>query len=305
MRKSYRWVWGITLALLVAVLVMPAGLVAAEAEPPSISDVQVSVFPEFDDPRLLIMIEGRVDGVTPPATVRFLVPDSAEMYSAGSKDAQNNYLNPTGGPPRREPSEILGWDEISYEVVTDVFRVEYYAPLIIGSPDKTIGYDFHTRYDINGLNIAVQEPLKSSNFRVLPESSAKGSDFGMNVFLYNYDSIKAGETLRFDISYTKSDPNPSMDNAPVSGNPSAPVSTGGGGGDAGLITGGITGGLLIVALIAYLLFGRAGSRKPARARAASRSAAQAKAKASTKYCRQCGRQIEKSARFCQYCGAGQ
>lgn len=303
MRRSYRLVWGITLALLVAVLVTPAGLVAAEAEPTSVSDVRVSVFPEFDDPRLLIMIQGTVDGVTPPATVRFLVPDSAEMYSAGSMDAQGNYDNPTGGPPRREPSEILGWDEISYEVVTPIFRVEYYAPLIIGSPDKTISYDFYTRYDINGLDISVQEPSNSRNFRVLPESSAKSTEFGLNVLLYDYDSLPAGDALRFDISYTRSDPNPSLDSAPLNSAPAAPVSTGGG--DAGLITGGITGGLLIVALIAYLLFGRGGNRKPARARAASRGAAQAKAKSATKYCRQCGRQIEKSARFCQYCGAAQ
>jgi hypothetical protein len=303
MKRTHRLVFGIILTLLAAALVMPAGLVAAEAEPPSISDVQVSVFPEFDDPRLLVMIQGRIDGVTPPATVRFLVPDSAEMYSAGSKDAQDNYLNPTGGPPRREPSEILGWDEISYEVVTNVFRVEYYAPLIVGSPDKTISYDFYTRYDINGLDIAVQEPRNSSNFNVLPASASKGTEFGLNAWFYAYDSLKAGDALRFDVSYTKSDPNPSMDSAPTGGTPTAPVSTGGG--DAGLITGGITGGLLIVALIAYMLFGRAGNRKPARARAASRDAAQAKAKASTKYCRQCGRQIEKSSRFCQYCGSAQ
>jgi hypothetical protein len=304
MKRTHRLVFGIILALLAAALVMPAGLVAAEAEPPSISDVQVWVFPEFDDPRLLVMIQGRVDGLTPPATVRFLVPDSAEMYSAGSKDAQDNYLNPSGGPPRREPSEISGWDEISYEVVTNVFRVEYYAPLIVGSPDKTITYDFYTRYDIDGLSISVQEPRNSSDFSILPDSSARGSEFGLDVWRYNYDSLKAGDALRFDVSYTRSDPNPSMDGAPVGSTPTAPVSTGGGG-DAGLITGGITGGLLIVALIAYLLFGRAGTRKPARARAASRGAAQAKAKASTKYCRQCGRQIEKSARFCQYCGSAQ
>jgi hypothetical protein len=304
MKRTHRLVLIITLAMLVVTLALPAGIVAAEAEPEGIKDVQVWVLPEFDDPRLLIMMEGELVGVPPPATVRFLVPDSAEMYSAGSKDAQDQYLNPSGEGPRREPSEIPGWDEISYEVVTDTFRVEYYAPLILGSPDKTIAYDFYTRYDVANLNVTIGEPRNSSDYVVVPESDAKTTAFNLNAQVFAYRDIAAGDVRHFDISYTKSDPNPSVSDAPTSTPPSGgtPSPSGGGGGDAGLITGGITGGLMIVALLAYMLFGRR-KRKPSRTRAAKSSAV--KTKAAVKYCRQCGRQIEKSARFCQYCGAGQ
>jgi len=301
MKKTRRLVLIVTLALLAVALALPAGIVVAEAEPEALSDVQLWVLPEYDDPRLLVMIQGSVVGATPPTTIRFLVPDSAEMYSAGSKDAQDNY---TGGPPRREASEIPGWDEISYELTTGIFRVEYYAPLILGNPDKTISYDFHTRYDISNLNVIVQEPRTSKDYVVSPASASKTTAFGMDAHAYFYSDLKAGDVQHFDISYTKSDPDPSVSNAPTSGNPSGGTPSGGsptGGGGAGAITGGITGGLMVVALIAYMLFGRGGKRKPAR----TRSSRTPRTRPAGKYCRQCGRQIEKSARYCQYCGSGQ
>ena len=46
------------------------------------------IYPEYDEPSLLIMLEGKITGANPPVQVRFLVPSTAEMYSAGSKDAQ-------------------------------------------------------------------------------------------------------------------------------------------------------------------------------------------------------------------------
>ena len=77
-------------------------LVSAQDEnvPTGFQNVQLWVNPEYDDPRLLVMLEGQIVGTQPPAEVRFLVPSAAEMYSAGSMDAQGRY---SGGPPRYCP----------------------------------------------------------------------------------------------------------------------------------------------------------------------------------------------------------
>ncbi len=121
-KTTYRF-----LSLLVAISLLfitadiPLALAQTENEPDGFKNVTLWIYPEFDDPRLLVMLEGQIVGVQVPATVRFLVPSAAEMYSAGSMNAQGQY---SGGPPRREPSAIAGWDEISYEVTTDTFRIE-------------------------------------------------------------------------------------------------------------------------------------------------------------------------------------
>ncbi|MFC1987592.1 hypothetical protein ACFLVH_03510 [Chloroflexota bacterium] len=54
-------------------------LVSAQNEnvPTGFQNVHLWVNPEYDDPRLLIMLEGQIVGTQPPAEVRFLVPSTA------------------------------------------------------------------------------------------------------------------------------------------------------------------------------------------------------------------------------------
>ena len=158
------------LAILSAVFLMTAGsgntpaLAQDEAGVTGFQNVQLWVYPEFDDPRLLVMMEGQIVGAEAPVEVRFLVPSAAEMYSAGSMDAEGQY---SGGPPARQASSEPGWDEISYTVTTDTFRVEYYDPVITDQPDKLINYEFRTLYPVSGLTITFQEPKNATRGTIM------------------------------------------------------------------------------------------------------------------------------------------
>ncbi len=258
----------------------------AQAEPTSFQNVHLWIYPEYDDPRLLVMLQGTVDSVNIPATVRFLVPFSAEMYSAGSIDAQGKY---SGGPPRRQASSILGWDEISYEVTTDTFRVEYYANSIIGPVNKTISFDFYTLYPISGLIVEIQEPRTSSNFSVSLGNGTKTSDQGLAYNIYDYPSLDTAQPLHIDISYTKSDPRPSL------------TITGGNSNKLPLIVG-IVVGLCVLAVALWFYMSRPGRRKAPKQ--AGRPRSQAKGtKQPDKFCIHCGYRLERSHRFCPNCGA--
>ncbi len=79
---------------------------AQSKEPTGFKNVTLWINPEYDDPRLLVMLEGKIVGVDAPAQVRFLVPAAAQMFSAGSKDAQGKY---SGGPPSRRRGN--GWSQ--------------------------------------------------------------------------------------------------------------------------------------------------------------------------------------------------
>jgi len=194
-----------------ALLTVPAGnsVVFAQDEPAmQYTNVNLWVNPEYDDPRLLVMLQGQIESVEAPATVSFLVPYTAEMYSAGSIDIAGNY---SGGPPDRKVSDIPGWDEISYTVTSNTFRVEYYDSIIVGQPDKTISYEFRWLYPISNLQVLVQQPTRASNFTVEPPGSAARDSEGFTIFTYSYATLDTSQPpLDFNISYTKADSTPSL-----------------------------------------------------------------------------------------------
>ena len=262
-----------------------------ENEPTGFENVQLWVFPEYDDPRLLVMLEGQIMGTEPPAEVRFLVPSAAAMYSAGSKDAQGQY---TGGPPQREPSSIPGWDEISYEVQTDTFRVEYYDPIIIGQPDKSISYEFRWLYPISALQVIVQEPRTATNYSVSPAGNTFVDNQGFTSYLYNYFDLDTEAPLQFYITYTKSDTRPSL----------AIVDTGTAGSLLTVVVI-IVVGIVVVGVFLWVRKSRPRTRAERRQLARNTTArrpADNQEQPKARFCSQCGKPIEGSHKFCPHCG---
>jgi hypothetical protein len=257
-------------------------------EPTGLSNVALWIYPEYDDPRLLVMMEGRITGTSAPAQIRFLVPSAAEMYSAGSIDSQGKY---SGGPPDRKASSTSGWDEISYTVTTDIFRMEYYDPVIPAVTDKSFSYDFRSLYPISDLKVIVQVPTKATNFSVVPEG-VKTTEGSFAVYTYSLVSPNLDEALHFDISYSKSDPNPSIGTSTSAGNP---------GGSAKLnilwpIIG-IAGLLIIVIMVLWYMKSR-NKVIPAKSSAAVSSK---NAKQRSKFCSQCGKRLDYPSKYCPYC----
>lgn len=199
-------------AIVIWALVMGGGSASpavAQVQSFVFKDVKFFVYPEHDDmlnlgaPSLLVMIDGEIEGLEPPVTVRFLVPSSALMYSAGS-GPRANYV---GGPPDRKASGINGWDEISYTLETNIFVVEYYVPIIDTQP-RIFSGDFIPLYPIDGLVADVMQPRETVNFSVQPSTApANQLEFtdsqGFNHKQYTYDSLASREVLGFSLSYAK------------------------------------------------------------------------------------------------------
>ncbi|MDZ4246605.1 MAG: hypothetical protein U1D67_05740 [Dehalococcoidia bacterium] len=273
----------------------PLVLAQNETEPAGFKNVRLWLYPEYDDPRLLVMMEGKIVGAEPPAKVKFLVPSGAEMYSAGSMDAQGRY---SGGPPARKPSSVPGWDEISYLVTSDTFRVEYYDSVIAELPEKSIAYEFLRLYPISDLEVIVQEPRRSSNFTVSPAGRAFVDSENFNSYSISFKDLDTEKPVKFDIAYTRADTNPSV--APIKTFPETPS-----GRNPLLIP-----GILILAGIAiisvFLLVRKSRPQTRAERRQQSRatpsrvpSGPQPKAR----FCSQCGNPQEGSNKFCPNCGA--
>ncbi|MDO8491702.1 MAG: zinc-ribbon domain-containing protein [Dehalococcoidia bacterium] len=272
---------------------MPA---SAASEPERFKNVVLSIFPEYDDPlgigapTVLVMLDGQIQGATPPTTVRFLVPFTANMYSAGS-GPRSQYQ---GGPPNRKASDIPGWDEISYELKTSSFVVEYYAP-IPASPDRSFSAVFMPLYPIDGLQVIVQQPRQATGFSVLPqnvpatEQRVVDSE-GFNIVRYSYPGLSARQSLNFDLSYNRTTTSPSLqvkDSASNNGMTIVVV-------------------IAAVVLIGFGLYWVLMRKSPKKRKGRMRGKPPQAGKATvTRFCPSCGAKMDKAARFCPECGAKQ
>jgi len=283
---------------LMLVAVSPV-LAQGEPEATGFSNVKIWVNPEYDDPRLLVMMEGKITGATPPATVRFLVPQAAEMYSAGSKNAFGEY---SGGPPSRAASNIGFWDEISYVAKDETFRMEYYDPVISEQPNRTFTYEFHPVYPISGLQIIIQQPKRATNFAVQAADGTTGRQQtdpeGFSTIVYDYPMVAAGSTLSFQVSYTKTDNKPSLQGASPAQSSSSGSSTPP---PADLLWVGVT---VLAVLTAGILWAmRANPKRKRASRPQPKASATRPTQSKGSFCRKCGNPLKSSDKFCTGCGA--
>lgn len=292
--KNLKWQLPFIAISIVAILVAIGGAflnrsALAATEPTGFKNVTLSVNPEYDDPlklgypTVLVMLDGQIEGATPPTTIRFLVPSDASMYSAGS-GPRSNY-QPPGNSLARKPSNLSGWDEVSYTLQTQYFVVEYYAP-IATTPDKSFTSSFIPLYPINGLTAVVEEPRNSSNFNVTTQSQPAtqqktvGAD-GLNTHQYTYNTVDANQQISFSISYS---------------------SGGGSSSNTGLIVLVVViGAALLIGLVIYGTRGRSsGSNRQSRRREAGKL--QPGRSGGGRFCPKCGARLDNSTRFCPQCG---
>lgn len=272
------------ITILVVLGLVPLSPVMADGEPTGFRGVVLSIYPEYDDPiqlgypTVLVMLDGEIVGAEAPVTIRFLVPEDAVMYAAGS-GPRDQYV---GGPPDRRASEINGWDEISYELKTNIFVVEYYVP-IPSTPDKSFSAVFIPLYPIDGLTVLVQEPKQASDYQIVPQSQPlsqqKFTDTqGFDTWNYTYSTLESGQELAFSITYTS------------------------GASSAGPVIATVT---IVGILIAGFFIFRA-LRKPSYGSRATRrrEAARARTEQSggARFCSNCGARSENADKFCPECG---
>jgi hypothetical protein len=204
--------------LLVSLAAVPAraeGLVQDEEayEVLKLKQLRVQVLSEYDDPRVLIIVQGRLDLTADvfPRRVSFRIPTGAQVN-------QMAYLNMGTGEVLAQPYDITpdphsqDWSIVSYTLENAHFFYEYYINQIEGNVSKRFTFRLYPLHEIDKLHLEIQKPLAASDFDIEPKADYTRLDevFGFTYYCYTLESVSQGEVIEIDIQYTKSCSAPSL-----------------------------------------------------------------------------------------------
>jgi hypothetical protein len=296
-----------------AALLVPVQPVSAQAGTPVIQSGSLRLWPEYDKPGLLVIIDGTFSNtVTFPKEMVFTLPAGAHDIQTTMKDASGGLLT---------QAWHMDGNKLSFTLPGAGFQVEYYVDTPLLGSQRNLSYAFQVPYTIEKLEIEVQQPARATNFSVVPqpESSSPGSD-GLTYYHLLRSNVAAGQSLPITIQYGKADQGTSV--TPVPAAAAAPAAAPGASNAAGptslmsilpwLLIG--LGALAFLGALAYyiLLQRRPAapaaspsirSAKPTPAPFVSRSAAGTTGSGPAVFCPKCGRRFAPDDQFCAQCGA--
>ncbi len=282
--------------------------------------LRLSIWPEYDDPRVLIMLRGEM---TPrqafPTSITLPLPKGAEIIGAGMISEQNELL--------LHPHQVLPGDtqdSVQLNLPVPRFFVEfYYNPFTTSGPEKRFVYPAPTTYPIEVFEVDIQQPLKATDFALDPSPMERVTDNqGFTYHQFTYRDVGKGQSHTFSISYTKTIPTPSV--AKPQPTPQRPEKERSRSDKTLLSLGILAGAILLFAGWAWLV--RGSQRRPMPATAAPSQPVpmsdtlvallqedeQAQMTASApptpqqtrviNFCASCGRKLLPNDRFCSECG---
>ncbi len=259
-----------------------------------ISQMEIDIWPEYDDPRVLVIYQGELESdVEVPSEFLLLIPRGAQIHMAGALGERGEHLHALF--ETRPAGDRL--TEVSYQLETRKFYMEFYYDPITGDDAKEFRYPLVSVYPTARLLVRVQQPLKASDFRTTPLSVDVLQDAGgFNDHRLIFDDVAGNDENSITVSYVKSDGQPSVAKAGAS----APS------GSTAMRNILIVGAVLLVGAVGVGAFASSMKRKAVPVEAgASRVAPDAgnAHRRQQKFCRTCGVQMSKSDKFCGECGA--
>ena len=186
----------------------PGSVLAQEPEPseegPVLSDLELSFWPEFDRPEMLVMYRGLfAAGTRTPVPVEVRIPVSVGPPTAVA------YVDESGQRLNQEHTTHVDGDQlvVAFELPTLGFQLEYYDSLPIDSAgQRAFTYTYTADYPITALRLEFQVPPTAQAFTLDPlaDSVVPESD-GLTYHLVQAGSVAQGETRQWEFTYQKAD----------------------------------------------------------------------------------------------------
>lgn len=297
--------------VLVVIVFLLAAIVPAAAQEPDkiIRDATLQLWPEYDDPGLLVIYSGTfTDTVTFPQEIAFPLPENARGIQATARETDGRLIT-------QQWRVVDG--RLVYTLPGPGFHIEYYLDRPPSGDERDISHAFETPYGIDSLDIRVQKPARATEFSLTPppDSSIVGDD-GLTYAIVRKSNLKPGDKLDLTLRYTK--PDQGLTSAPSAAAQTAPTpqpETAQASGERSgfgswlpyLLIG--VGLLALIAAAVYWLTRRRGSPTSRPGESSSQAPKTAPpdvpVRANSReapFCTQCGRQFGPDDRFCANCG---
>lgn len=190
--------------------------VGASAKDLSIGRMKVAIMPEYDDPSVLAIYDGKFEDVSSyPIKTSFLIPKGSVVSDACSLSHEGQHFCQLYKTANRGEQ-----DEVSLILPYPNFYLSFHTPRFeLKGERKEFDYLIKANHAIKIMEVDIQQPLRSTAFNISPPKSAAITEKsgtisvlkGFSHFTYKLEGISKGHERAFKISYIKSDPNPSVD----------------------------------------------------------------------------------------------
>lgn len=211
------WRW---LVLLACLPLLALSIERASAQQAArVERLTVSLLPQYDDPRLLILYEVTLDA---PGSVALAVPPAVELHAAA-------YLAEDGRLRDLEAAFEGASDGrfIRFTSPTRNARLELYQDVIPQQAERTVDFTLPAQRDaLDALHWVVVFPLDATDLATEPAMSEAGQNhFGMAEFTRDAGPLPARQPATQRLTWVRESDAPSFLSAAASSVPEAPVPT--------------------------------------------------------------------------------
>ena len=188
----------------VVILGLGLGTLPAQAQTPiSLSALRIELWPEFDRPAMLVILNGTLaPSVSLPASVTVHIPAASGGPSAVAMQDSNGKL--LDAQFTATPSS----DSIAVNLQTNfaAFHVEYYDPALkIDGDARDYAFQWTSDFSVKAVTVRVQEPAGARGLSAEPAVTREGpGDLGLNYYSAALGQLSAGQNVSIHLHYLKS-----------------------------------------------------------------------------------------------------
>ncbi len=293
----------------------------------SIEQLTIDLWPDFDQPSVLVLLTGKLPASTPlPAAVTVSVPAAATLNAVARVTADGTMIDDV------QYTLDTAAQTLSITLPDLSFRVEYYEPYERNELERQFTFAWQTPTPVQQLLVSVQQPAAATAMTVSPSPvSVTPGNNGLQYHNMPATSLPANQLYTLDVNYTMSSSalTTSLVEAPVpTGIPSELLPDAGSSSSSSnstlLLVGAAGMGMLVVGSVVWLVLNRdalrAAPQTPRRSamRQSRRQTSPTTRRSSPPsppaesatppsgggalFCHNCGQPSQAEDRFCRYCG---
>ncbi|MFU8772411.1 MAG: hypothetical protein ACNA8H_08330 [Anaerolineales bacterium] len=292
-------------ALISINLILLLPLNTAAQEHPTLSELDVNLWPEFDHPSMLVIYFATLSPqVSLPVEITLRMPASVDAPHAVAV-----------GPTTASVGDVFytqqvrgDWAYVTFTATMPAIQFEYYDPGLIKEGDQRyFEYRWPGDYAVDSFALRVQQPIDTTELLLSPATSnvLQGGD-GLWYHIMDVGPLGTTDTFQITLDYSKTTDRLTYQSLQIQ--PSGEIPTGAASpvNNQYLVWALGVLGVLLIAAGGFWFWNSSRAEQPPHTRGRRRSTrpiADIDDETEAIYCHQCGKRAHSGDRFCRSCGA--